>query len=149
MIDHKNEQDSPDHRENFRSLQKLLVNLEDSPTEAKVHFELEGRQVGFTVDRKLVQNFAELMRHVAEGTPFTIMPLNSVLTTQEAADMLNVSRPFFVKLLDDNQIPHTKTGTHRRVIYSDVLQFKKQRDAESENVLQQLSDDAQGLGILI
>ncbi|WP_395157204.1 helix-turn-helix domain-containing protein [Ilumatobacter sp.] len=72
------------------------------------------------------------------------MSSSAVLSTAEAAELLNVSRPHFVKLVDDGSIPHHKAGSHRRITLANVLAFKAHRDNESHTALaeiQQLADD--------
>ena len=69
------------------------------------------------------------------------------LTTQEAADLLNVSRPFFVKLLEQGAISYRKVGAHRRVRRADVLAYKTTMYHEAEAALQELTDQAQDLGL--
>lgn len=91
--------------------------------------------------RLLVDILAEL----ADGNAVKVVPIHAELTTQEAADLLNVSRPHLVKLLEDGVLPYHKTGKHRRVRFADLMQFKVQRDHESELAMQELANQAQEL----
>ncbi|MBA3945095.1 MAG: helix-turn-helix domain-containing protein [Herpetosiphonaceae bacterium] len=88
-----------------------------------------------------------LVHYLVEGQTVTLVPVDKVLTTQQAAALLNVSRPYLVKLLDQGLIPHTMTGRHRRVRFADVLQYKAQRDARREEGLVQLAQLSQELGL--
>lgn len=83
---------------------------------------------------------------LARGDSITIVPLGKELTTQQAANLLNVSRQYLIRLLDDDRIPYTKTGTHRRLKVEDVLAFQQRRDAERAHVLDELVEMSEGLG---
>ncbi|KTC13298.1 hypothetical protein AO391_01720 [Pseudomonas marginalis ICMP 9505] len=69
------------------------------------------------------------------------------LTSQQAADRLNVSRPHLVKMLEEGAIPFTKTGRHRRIRFSDLIAFKQRRDEESQEAMDALAQQAQELGM--
>ncbi len=93
--------------------------------------------------RLLVNILAEL----AEGNAVKVVPVHAELTTQEAADMLNVSRPHLVKLLEEGALPFHRAGKHRRVRFADLMQFKAQRDQASEDAMAALAKQAQELGM--
>ena len=83
---------------------------------------------------------------MARGDSITVVPVGQMLTTQQAANLLNVSRQYLVRLLDEERIPYTKTGKHRRVRIEDVLAFKRQRDRERKAGLDELTQMSEELG---
>jgi excisionase family DNA binding protein len=85
----------------------------------------------------------EILEAMAAGRGVTLIPENAELTTVQAAGVLNVSRPFFIKLLDEGALPHRKVGKHRRVRMEDVMAYKKRIDEEREAVLEELTREAQ------
>ena len=87
-----------------------------------------------------------MLTEIGQGNAVSIIPIHAELTTQEAADVLNVSRPFLVQLLEKGEMPFHKTGTHRRVRYQDVILYKARIDARRREVLDALAAQAQELG---
>jgi excisionase family DNA binding protein len=89
----------------------------------------------------------EILSELALGNTVKVVPIHAELTTQEGADMLNVSRPHLVKLLDEGALPHTKTGRHRRIKFNDLMAYKEQRDQASYAAMDELTAQAQELGM--
>jgi excisionase family DNA binding protein len=89
----------------------------------------------------------ELLRDVvgalSQGMAISIAPHNTMLTTQEAADLLNISRPTLVRLLTDGEIPHSSRGRHRRVLLRDILDYSERTRTERRRTLDQMAADAE------
>jgi excisionase family DNA binding protein len=88
----------------------------------------------------------ELLRHIGKGDAVTLVPVSQMLSTQQAADILNVSRPFLISLLEKNEIPHVLVGRHRRIRAEELFAYKRRRDAVRSNALDELA--ALGAGLL-
>jgi excisionase family DNA binding protein len=122
--------------ERHRSLSLRLID-EDSRKEETV----------ITLPAKVARVLLDILVQTAEGKAVTIIPTHAELTTQQAADVLNVSRPFLVQLLEKGKIPFRKVGTHRRVLLSDVLSYKQQTDSARKQALDELAALSQELGL--
>lgn len=105
----------------------------------------ETRTVTVPVDA--LRMFVDLLTQLGMGNAVRIIPIHAELTTQEAANMLDVSRPYFVSLLDAGKLPCRKVGRHRRVRFEDVLAFKKASEEESDRAFTELVGEAQNLGM--
>ena len=110
---------------------------------------LTSKGLPFSVDRNggrtdidlppaLGQLVLDVLTHVARGEMVTFVPYGAELTTKEAADLLNVSRPFLITLLETGKIGFHKVGSHRRIRACDLLEFRAQRDAERSAALKDL-----------
>jgi excisionase family DNA binding protein len=85
----------------------------------------------------------DILEAMAAGRGITLIPENAELTTVQAADVLNVSRPFLIKLLEEKALPCRKVGAHRRIRMEDVMAYKARIDADREAILDQLVAEAQ------
>lgn len=89
----------------------------------------------------------DILSQMAQGNAVTLIPIHAELTTQEAADILNVSRPFVVKLIESGEIPCRKIGRHRRILFEDLMRYKHQVDNQRMQALDELAAQAQELNM--
>ena len=106
-----------------------------------------GGEVSVEVPSEVFRLFGEMLSMLADGSGVVVLPDDAELTTQQAADLINVSRPYLVKLIDDGDLPGRLVGTHRRVLLSDLLAFKKLADKRGREALEDLTALSQELGI--
>ena len=85
----------------------------------------------------------EILGQMAQGNGVTLMPVHALLTTQEAADFLNVSRPHVVKLVDTEQLPAQRIGTHRRIRFEDLLKYRQESFDARKRILAGMTKEAQ------
>lgn len=89
----------------------------------------------------------KMLTEMAQGNPVTLIPLHAELTTQEAANLLNVSRPYLNKILDRGEVKFHKVGTHRRIRFSDLEEYRQKKEAERQALMDELAAEAQELGM--
>lgn len=107
-----------------------------------------GELTTITLPAKAAHLLLEILVQMAEGRAITIIPIHAELTTQQAADVLNMSRPFLVQLLENGAIPFRKVGTHRRVLLSDIMVYQAKADAARKQSLDELVVLSQELGVV-
>ena len=91
------------------------------------------------VPRVAMDMLVQVLANLAAGQGVTLVPAHAELTTQQAADLLNVSRPFLIKLLDENEISYRTVGTHRRIQASSLMEYKARDDAQRRKTADELS----------
>jgi excisionase family DNA binding protein len=124
-----------------RTLHSLLQTANGS-----VHLKTpEGEEV--LVPTAAFRLFVDVLTILAGGDGVVVLPEHAELSTQQAADMLNVSRPFVVRLIEEHKLPARKVGGHRRILLSDLLAYKRQDEAEREQVMRDLARESQALGL--
>ena len=100
-----------------------------------------------SVPSSAMRLFLHLLLELSQGNAVTLVPTRSELTTQQTADLLSVSRPYVVKLLEEGKIPSRTVGKYRRVRFDDVINYKRKDDEARAKVLDQLAAEAQELGM--
>lgn len=130
-----------------RETARVLASHIKGKEELRLRIAEEGEEGGETIalPGSAARLLLDILTEIAEGNAVTMMPMHAELTTQQAAELLNVSRPYLVRLLENDQIPHRKVGTHRRIMFKDLMAYKKSIDAEREKVLDELAKEGQEL----
>jgi excisionase family DNA binding protein len=131
--------------ESSRSLTKFLASNGDG-----IRFQVkaeEGLEEPVFIPAPAIRLLVEILAEMAKGNAVTLIPVHAELTSQQAANLLNVSRPYLIDLLEKGAIPCRKVGKHRRVLFSDLMAYKQTTDRARLNVLADLSALDQELGL--
>jgi excisionase family DNA binding protein len=122
--------------------------LDDHPRDGEsVQLTLEDDHETVTVPRVAVDLLVGVLANLAAGQGVTLVPSHAELTTQQAADLLNVSRPYLIKLLDEQQIDYRTVGTHRRVKASSLMDYKRRDDAQRRKAADELASMTREMGL--
>ncbi len=100
-------------------------------------------EIDVELPAQAVAALVRILTEMAAGNAVTLIPVHAELTTQEAAGLLNVSRPYLIKLIEEKKLPCRKVSTHRRIAVRDLLDYKRRSDQARAKALQELADDAQ------
>ena len=115
------------------------------PDVVKIKIQESGEFV--SVPRKALDLLFNILSNMAEGKSISLVPSDSEVSTQQAADMLNVSRPHIVKLLEQGVIPYKKAGSHRRILLEDLLKYDEKLNDQRNSSLKFIAKQAQELGL--
>ena len=106
-----------------------------------------GAEDALVIPRPTVVMLAQVLSLLESGHGVQIIPKDAELTTQQAADVLNVSRPYLISLLESGQIPFRKVGRHRRITFEALMEYKRQDDLQRRAAADDLADLSQELGL--
>ncbi len=133
---------SPDERQLARQAYKSMQ--DEAAHDAPVRL-LTSHGVAIDLPADASQLLLDILDHMARGDAVTLIPVHAELTTQQAADMLNVSRPTLVKLLEEGRLAYQKPGRHRRIKFEEVMRYKQQSENARADALDELAAIGQEL----
>lgn len=137
------EQDMKQAKESSRTLSKYA-------SAERVHLNIKGSNKEsdeLVLPGHVVQLLLDILSEMGQGNAISILPIHAELSTQQASNILNVSRPYLVKLLEEGTIPFHKVGSHRRVLAEDLIDYKKSMDEKRNETLDELASMSQELGM--
>ena len=130
---------SEHERANANELRKLLAERVERGGELRVFQGPDMPPVELKLTPAVANLLLDLLRHIGSGSAVTIVPYEQMLTTQQAADILNVSRPYLISLLGKNEIDFDTVGRHRRIRAEDLFKYKRNRDERRRKALADLA----------
>jgi excisionase family DNA binding protein len=140
--------DESDRELAVQSSQSLAGHLQGL-IEARLSLTKKGKPTvdNVVLPKPALKLLVNLLNEMARGNAVTLIPVHAELTTQQAADLLQVSRPFLIGLLNTGEIPFRKVGTHRRVLFKDLMTYRQTVDAKRSKTLDELTKQAQELNL--
>ncbi len=119
-----------------------------SPNVHQIEFvAADGNKHQATIPAAAYRLLVDALTQMAQGNAVSLVPIHAELTTQEAADLLNVSRPYLIKQIELGKIPHHKVGKHRRIHFNDLIVYQAQIDLATERGLDEMVTISQELGL--
>jgi len=131
-------------QESSRRLTRFFAAQRPKPLQLRIQAD-DASEETVTIPESAFRLLTDILVQMARGNAVTLIPVQAELTTQQAADLLNVSRPFLVEQLEKNVIAHRKVGTHRRILMKDLLDYKESMDRNRLKALDEMTAQAQEL----
>lgn len=130
---------TPDEAEKARKAGAILTRHTNRKRGLSLHVKHGSESASVELPPAIARLMLDLLECIGKGEAVTLVPFGAELSTQQAAEMLNVSRPLVVKLIETREIPHHKVGTHRRIRAEDLLAYKQRRDRTRNAALTRLA----------
>ena len=134
-------------QESIRRLARFVATRRKRPLQLRIQPE-DAPEESVSIPESAFRLLNDILTQMAKGNAVTLIPVHAELTTQQAANILNVSRPFLVEQLEKNVIPYRKVGTHRRILFKDLMDYKKDMDRNRLKTLDELAAQAQELNMV-
>jgi excisionase family DNA binding protein len=139
---------TPEEAEMARLAQRFIVESLDHSRAAAITLTSDtGDAPSVSVPTKTLRFIADVLGALSERQPVVFMPPRREMSTVEAANFLNVSRPFVIKEIEAGRLPHRKVGSHRRIAFEDLMRYASAMHTRQREALQRLADNAAELGL--
>jgi excisionase family DNA binding protein len=129
---------------------EILAKSEEKATKNKsniVKLKFQGSDELVSIPLKALKLLTSILSNMAEGKSIALMPTDAEISTQQAAEILNVSRPHVIKLLEKGDIPYKKVGSHRRILLQDILEYEAIFKKKRRKQLNKIATEAQKLNL--
>jgi excisionase family DNA binding protein len=124
--------------ESYNALASVIEQLHSD----KAEIEIEEIKDKIVIPIRALKLLGDILKSMSQGKPISIVPVATEVTTQKAAEILGCSRPYFIKLLEQGKIEYTKVGKHRRIMFEDVLKYKKlMKEEQKRNIIDIMNFD--------
>ncbi len=130
-------------QENLDAVEKIVQ--KHDAAQKPIEIEITGEKTHIKIPPTAFRFLNMVLQLMAKGKAITIIPTDTEISTQQAAEMLNVSRPHIVKLLEKEELPYHKVGTHRRIKLKDLEEYREKMDKKRRKLLEELAKQAQEL----
>jgi len=137
-----------DARQAKESLQRISDILTSGMSDLSIRIQNDEQSgADIILPASMLNLLKDILSEMAQGHAVALLPVQAQLTTQQAADLLHVSRPYLIRLLENSKIPFRLVGQHRRIRFDDLLAYQRKDDEDRRRVADELTADAQEMGM--